>query len=516
VKIVSLADALPSEIADSCLAQATPREVPRPATTAELESQLRADGETLREIVAGVARLEQQLDDARATIKARQHGYFTPDEDDRVRQMLPTRSMPCAEFKRVGGPLRISPPTPNWITLMADVWYRGFHRFCNWVYFARIAVVDPERLPKSGPVLYLGLHRNGAVDGFVYHSLLPRAVFMISTQLRKNPLGKIFFTGIEVARSKDEGDKSVNADALRQCVELLRAGGELFVFPEGTSSLGPRHLQFKSGAAQLLADYLAGGRTIQVVPLGIHYERAWSFRAKVEVVVGEPVAVDLPQTFTPLGRLKELKRRMTAALESVGVNVESEQYQETIQRLAYSATLGTPRSYFKTLKALEHSIPEKILTAWQVLEPELARRRPLTHQGLPLFPMGPVWLYVLALLVLGPLVLAGVIMNLPPFLAAWWAGKKFPDDRNVISLWKILVGLPLFVIWVLLLAAVAVAAGKLAWFGVYGLTTVVALKLYYRVKKLAVATQNGLRHPALRPRVLAFRELVLRELPDEE
>ena len=55
---------------------------------AELESQLHADGETLREIVTGVERLEQQLDDARATIQARQRGYFTPDEDDRVRQML--------------------------------------------------------------------------------------------------------------------------------------------------------------------------------------------------------------------------------------------------------------------------------------------------------------------------------------------------------------------------------------------------------------------------------------------
>ena len=71
---------------------------------------------------------------------------------------------------------------------MTDLWYRGLHRFCTWVYFARVTVIYPERLPAAGPVLYLGLHRNGAMDGFVYHSLLPRARFLISTQLRRNPL----------------------------------------------------------------------------------------------------------------------------------------------------------------------------------------------------------------------------------------------------------------------------------------------------------------------------------------
>ncbi len=57
-------------------------------TLTGLESQLCADVETLREIVAGLARLERQWEEAQTTIQARQRGYFTPDEDDRVRQML--------------------------------------------------------------------------------------------------------------------------------------------------------------------------------------------------------------------------------------------------------------------------------------------------------------------------------------------------------------------------------------------------------------------------------------------
>ncbi|PYK02238.1 MAG: hypothetical protein DME23_02115 [Verrucomicrobia bacterium] len=394
---------------------------------------------------------------------------------------------------------------------MANPWYRVLHRFCNGLYFSRISVLWPERLPRTGPTIYLGLHRNGAVDGFIYHAILPRANFMISTQLRRNLIGRLFFTGIEVARDRDEGEPGTNLEALNQCMELLRMGGELVIFPEGTSTLGPRHLPFKSGAVRILANYLESGSPIQVVPLGITYECPWAFRSRVEVVVGAPVATDLSDALHPLGRLKELKRSIQSALESVGVNVESEQYQQMIHRLACVATLGTKRSYFKTLKALEQSIPEKILLDWRALRPEIEKRKLWHHQGVPLFPAGPAWRYLLALGATGPLVGLGALLNLPPLLGAWWAGKKFPDGPNVISLWRVLVGAPLFLLWVAVMAMVAIVSGRWPWFGLYALTTFSGLKLYYRVKKLAVAVHNGLRYPELRPQVLAFRETVLRE-----
>lgn len=57
-------------------------------TTADLETQFRADTETLRQVVSGLSRLEETLAMARTTVLARERGYFTPDEDDHVRQML--------------------------------------------------------------------------------------------------------------------------------------------------------------------------------------------------------------------------------------------------------------------------------------------------------------------------------------------------------------------------------------------------------------------------------------------
>jgi 1-acyl-sn-glycerol-3-phosphate acyltransferase len=89
---------------------------------------------------------------------------------------------------------------------MSVLWYRCCHWLCARIYYQRITVLNPERLPAEGPVLYVGLHRNGAVDGFVYHQAVARGVFLISTQLRRRFFSRLFFCGIAVARKKDEED----------------------------------------------------------------------------------------------------------------------------------------------------------------------------------------------------------------------------------------------------------------------------------------------------------------------
>lgn len=398
-----------------------------------------------------------------------------------------------------------------------DIWHRFVYRFILGVYFARVTVTHRNRLPRQGPVLYLGLHRNGAVDGFVYHHALGGPTFMISTQLRKNWFARLFFTGIAVTRPKDEGDRSGNEAALKQCLDRLRADGQLCLLPEGTSSLGPRHLPFKSGAAWLIMDYLeTRGPLLQVVPVGIHYECPWAFRGKVEVVVGHPIALDLPEELSSREKLKTLKLRIQAGLEEVGINVPSEADQERIQRLAYAATLATPRSYFTSLKALERDIPEPVRTAGQNLDSKLSEAKLLFHQGVPLFPMGSVGLYATALVLLAPVVLGAIALNLPPFLAGWAAGQKFPDGRNVVSLWKILVGVPAFGMWMVGLAVVCSLLGRPLWLLGYAGLTWAGLQLYYRVKKLAVAVHNGLRYPELKPAMLEFRETLLGNLPEEK
>ena len=55
-------------------------------TGPEAELHLEGDLQTLREIVAGLDRLEKRLDSSPIPKAVTGRGYFTPDEDDRVRQ----------------------------------------------------------------------------------------------------------------------------------------------------------------------------------------------------------------------------------------------------------------------------------------------------------------------------------------------------------------------------------------------------------------------------------------------
>jgi 1-acyl-sn-glycerol-3-phosphate acyltransferase len=378
------------------------------------------------------------------------------------------------------------------------------------LYFNRVRILHAERLPESGPALYVGLHRNGAVDGFLYHQAAPRAVFMISRQLRASLLGRIFFFGIEVVRDKDRAedsaaDRARNSAALEACLQHLDAGGELFVLPEGTSDLGPRHLPFKRGAASVACAFLARGGRLAVVPLGIHYERAWAFRSNVEIVVGAGIDTRLPEAASAQERIELLHARLTQALETVGVNLHSALEQERVEPLAYAATLGTGHSYFEALKAFEPSAPPAIAEAFERLQRDGERLGLWRHQGVPLVPTAHSWLYVLALPVLGTLVAAALLLNLPPLLAALAASRALADGRNVIALWRILVGLPLLCFWILALALIAAANGAAVLFALYAVLSALGFAAFYRTQKLAVSVYNLARGRALRGTLLALR-----------
>ncbi len=385
-------------------------------------------------------------------------------------------------------------------------------RLPAWLYYSRLTVVGRERLPTGGPTLLVGLHRNGAVDAFVYARVAPRAIFMISTQLRRTRLGRIFFSGIEVVREKDSGDRARNERALADSVEHLARGGELFVLPEGTSSLGPRHQPFHRGAARIAASVLDRGVPLRIVPLGIHYERAWAFRSRVTVVVGGAVDTRSDTGTEARDRVETLHRRIGAALEGVGVQFESAERQAKCEQLAYVSTLATDRLYFDSLKRLERGIPEAIQTAASELEVRVSTRRLLRHQGVPLCPMGRLGLYALLLALLTPLVAAAGALNAPPLAAAAWAGRRFPDDRNVIALWRLLVGLPVLAGWSIVMGVVLAALGDWRWLVGYAVASALGIFAWYRYKKLGVATLNGLLHPGLRRPMLDFRETVLGEL----
>lgn len=71
-------------------------------TNADLEQRLGPDLTTLREIVSGLDRLEARLDSSEIPKTVTARGYFTPDEDDRVRQgVLAYRNYRLAAYELI-------------------------------------------------------------------------------------------------------------------------------------------------------------------------------------------------------------------------------------------------------------------------------------------------------------------------------------------------------------------------------------------------------------------------------
>jgi 1-acyl-sn-glycerol-3-phosphate acyltransferase len=393
----------------------------------------------------------------------------------------------------------------------------SFHSRFHWVirrlYYSRITVTGRQNITNEGPLLVLCLHRNGAVDSFAYYEAFPHLKFLVRAKLRQGVIGHLFFPGIDVVRREDGGSTEDLDDLIENCARELESGTILGIFPEGTSDLGPRHLRFRKGAARIAARCLEQNLPLTVLPVGIHYECPWAFRSRIEIVIGPSISLGPEKgRESEKPRTREIHRRFTNALEEVGINVPDAATQDLLGRFAYTATLGTEIGYFEALKAMEKELPTEVVTAWKTLENAMQGKRILRHQGVPLFPTRALLLYSTLSVLLAIPVLAGALLNGFPLTMAWYCGRKFSDGRNVIALWRILTGVPLFILWAAFWIIACTALGHSEIALIYIIITTIAVSGWYRLKKLAVASWNGLFYPDLRADALTLHQQILNHL----
>jgi hypothetical protein len=392
---------------------------------------------------------------------------------------------------------------------MSDRWHQFLCGALARAYYHRLSVVeltgDDSREPR-GAVLYVGLHRNGAVDGLVYKRFFPRATFLISSQLTRSRFGRLFFTGIPVTRPTDRGDRTMNAESLDRCVSHLIGGGELFVLPEGTSDLGPRHLPFKPGVARILERALSSGTGVAVVPVGIFYTAADAFRSDVTVVRGPRMPTDLPPEATTPQRCDLLMARITAALEAIGINVASLEELGRIETMAALAADAPGRDYYAALKQIERAtLPDDVAAAWRDVSHAIGRGELATHHGAPVLSTRGVAWNAAWFAIQSIVTAAATLANAPIVAAAWIAGRRFADARNTIALWRLLAAAPVAVGWMSFLIVVVLFTGHAPWITTYGLVTLGGLVVYPELRARWPRLRNRSLSPALRDEIAVVR-----------
>ena len=207
-------------------------------------------------------------------------------------------------------------------------------------FFRRVAVDGLDRVPATGPVLIVSNHTNAFVDPLLLLTRIRRPVTLTAkSTLAANPLLRPLMRAFRVvllARRQDgEQDAQGNAAALGRVVNVLRAGGAVYIFPEGVSHSDPSLRPFRTGAARIALDCLGAGAAggaasssdLKIQPVGLHFERKQRWRSEAVAIVGEPWSV----------------RAWAAAHAGAGAAELTERLRQDVEMLTLSFRSATER-----------------------------------------------------------------------------------------------------------------------------------------------------------------------------
>ncbi|NME99426.1 1-acyl-sn-glycerol-3-phosphate acyltransferase [Aneurinibacillus aneurinilyticus] len=315
------------------------------------------------------------------------------------------------------------------------------------IYFREIRIYGQEHLPTDGMTLFVSNHRNGAIDGYVLLKVLPVCRAIVGRNLTGSWFLRLFFGGqIEVYRKAENAEqKAWNRERLQEAALAMRRGQPVLIFPEGTSELGPHLLPVKKGAAFIchtLLQEAGDAETLSIVPLGLHYEEGWRFRSAAEIHIGPPVHVTRESTRNLAALTETMRQSLADVSENFADEEEQRQGESFASMLRYHGVCRKSHLSFCRMWA-RGNISEKHRERFLHFYHDEGLQR---YQNTPLTAQGGARKFAIMYYLLLPLFLLAYVLNFLPLFGAYIAARKMADDTNVIALWRILVGTPLFVI----------------------------------------------------------------------
>jgi 1-acyl-sn-glycerol-3-phosphate acyltransferase len=193
---------------------------------------------------------------------------------------------------------------------------RAFGRLVIRRYY-RVTLHHPERVPRKGPVIYACNH-TGVVDGPLLAIFSPRPAHALTKiEMFKGTMG-LFLTAVgQIKLDRFQADPA----AVRVSLRVLRDGGAVGIFPEGSRGSGDLEL-FHRGAAYLAM--VTGAPIVPVIMLGTrepggHSNSLPPRGSRIEIMYGEPIHLDAtpwPRTKQAVGAASvRVRERMLADLQ---------------------------------------------------------------------------------------------------------------------------------------------------------------------------------------------------------
>ena len=372
---------------------------------------------------------------------------------------------------------------------------RAVGRFWIWFFFKTVDARHRERVPLAGPVLLCINHPNNLIDSLLVGAVLPRKVHYLATAaLFRNPLVARFLLAcgaIPVYRRQDDPDKmDRNVATFEACAQALAAGRLVAIYPEGTTHAEARVQRIKTGAARIALGFEAAHPgALTLVPVGLNFEARKSFRGRVLVSFGPPVAVapyvaayhaDPPRAVDAL--TDGIQRAMEAEVVHVDridearlVRAVEELYRDALVReLREERGIGArqvdpvrlSRSLVDAVDWFRRRDAERVERLWQRIQSyrallaeyrvkdeavrarlERPRRRERLRRGWEAVVGFPVFVY-------------GVTVNFLPYWIPRWLARRMSRKETDYATWRFLAAMlayPLF--WALEIWLVGRLAG---------------------------------------------------------
>jgi 1-acyl-sn-glycerol-3-phosphate acyltransferase len=193
-----------------------------------------------------------------------------------------------------------------------------------------------EHLPPTGPAIFAARHYHHLYDGCALLTAVPHPLhIVVALDWLEHPLGQRLMTaacraaGWPIVSRVDSPRPSAapSLAAMRKCVDILRAGEWLLLFPEGYPTIDPTYtpktaddavLPFRAGFLRIAGMIERDSQTrAPIVPVGLDYRRGDRWRLTVRF--GEPQFVEPGAPLAPqVQAIERQVRRLSGLPEATG------------------------------------------------------------------------------------------------------------------------------------------------------------------------------------------------------
>jgi glycerol-3-phosphate O-acyltransferase / dihydroxyacetone phosphate acyltransferase len=337
--------------------------------------------------------------------------------------------------------------------------------------------------PASGAALLLPNHPNALLDPAVIWGTAGRDVrFLAKSTLFDGPL-RFLVAGsgaIPVYRKLDQGvDVSRNTKTFAAVDAALADGDAICIFPEGISHSTGRLESLRTGAARMALSAERAGTRVNLVPVGLNFERKTTFRSRVTVVYGHPfTAEDLADARAHPDGVRELTDRIAARMRRLLIEAESKTDAAIVDRVdrMYSAARGSGRdphqrierrriiaAGIERLRAADPERYDEILLRFHRYQSRLQRFGLRDrHLDWAISTRDVVKFAVsegLRAIFLGPLALAALVLFAVPYHLTGYVARWFTSEAEVAATAKVVGGFLVYAAWLLAIGVAASAAG---------------------------------------------------------